>query len=175
MQKNIGALQKAVIEASDSEVWGYAVAEWKILDCYIDENRKSICICGQEGLKYCFIIRNSYNGNILYPIGSSCINQFGRNDLKQVVSIYEQMFSIRTKHRKREKIELKDLSKNLLKFLLEENVFKPTAYNHYNPEEDYEFLLSMFNKRSMLTDKQQAKVNAIILNSIIPYIKRMER
>lgn len=56
MQKNIGALQKAVIEASDSEVWGYAVAEWKILDCYIDENRKSICICGQEGLKYCFII-----------------------------------------------------------------------------------------------------------------------
>ena len=111
----------------------------------------------------------------MYQIGSSCINQFGRNDLKQVVSIYEQMFNIRTKHRKREKIELKDLSKNLLKFLLEENVFKPTAYNHYNPEEDYEFLLSMFNKRSTLTDKQQAKVNAIILNSIIPYIKRMER
>lgn len=122
MKRDIGALQKAVIEASENRFWEEAVCEWEIMDCYIDENRKSVCICGQEGLKYCFTIQNRYNGNILYPIGSSCINQFGRNDLKQIVSVYEQMFNIRTKYYRREKIVLKDLSRRLLQFLYEEDI-----------------------------------------------------
>ena len=50
MKRNIGALQKAVIEASETRFWEEAVCEWEILDCDIDENMKSVCICGQEGL-----------------------------------------------------------------------------------------------------------------------------
>ena len=69
---------------------------------------KEICICGHEGLRYCFTIQNRYNNNILYPIGSSCILQFGRTDLKQMVNIYEQLFRIRTKYYRNEKITLKD-------------------------------------------------------------------
>ena len=175
LKRDIGALQKAVIEASENRFWEEAVCEWEIMDCYIDENRKSVCICGQEGLKYCFTIQNRYNGNILYPIGSSCINQFGRNDLKQIVSVYEQMFNIRTKYYRREKIVLKDLSRRLLQFLYEEDIFRPTSYNNFNPEQDYKFLLSMFNQRTEPSARQQAKINAIIINNIIPYILRMEQ
>lgn len=175
MRRNIVSLQNAVIKASETHFWEEAVCEWEILDCDIDEDMKSVCICGQEGLKYCFTIQNRYNGNILYPIGSSCINQFGRSDLRQMVSVYEQMFHIRTKYYKREKIVLEDLSRRLLQFLYEEDVFQPTSYNHFNPEQDYTFLLSMFNQRTEPSARQQAKINAIIINSIIPYIQRMER
>lgn len=174
MRRNIGVLQKAVIEASESYFWEEAVCEWKILDCAIDEDKKSRCICGQEGLKYCFTIKNRYNDNILHPIGSSCISQFGRNDLIQIVSVYEQMFNIRIKYYNREKIRLKDLSRKLLQFLYEEGAFEPNSYNHFNPKEDYEFLLSMFNRRTEPSIKQQAKIKAIISNSIIPYIQKME-
>jgi len=175
LRKNIETLKKVVIDASESDFWEEAVDEWEILECDIDDDMESMCICGKEGLKYCFTIKNQFNGKILYPIGSSCINQFGRNDLRQIVSVYEQLFNIRTKYNNRKKIELQDLSRKLLYFLYEENVFKPTSYNHFRPKEDYDFLLTMFNQRRDPTEKQQAKINAIIINSIIPYIQRMER
>ena len=38
MKRDIGALQKAVIEASENRFWEEAVCEWEIMDCYIDEN-----------------------------------------------------------------------------------------------------------------------------------------
>lgn len=174
MRKDLGILQKVVIENSESDYWEDAVDEWEIIDCNIDDKMKEICICGHEGLRYCFTIQNRYNYNQLYPIGSSCILQFGRSDLRQTVKIYEELFRIRTKHYNRERITLEDFSRKLLQFFLDENAFKATRYNNYNPENDYEFMLQMFNRRSELTERQQAKVNAIIISSIIPYIQTME-
>lgn len=174
MRKDLGILQKVVIENSESDYWEDAVDEWEIIDCNIDDKMKEICICGHEGLRYCFTIQNRYNYNQLYPIGSSCILQFGRSDLRQTVKIYEELFRIRTKHYNRERITLEDFSRKLLQFFLDEDVFKATRYNDYNPENDYEFMLQMFNRRTELTERQQAKVNAIIISSIIPYIQTME-
>lgn len=174
MRKDLGILQKVVIENSESDYWEDAVDEWEIIDCNIDDKMKEICICGHEGLRYCFTIQNRYDYNQLYPIGSSCILQFGRSDLRQTVKIYEELFRIRTKHYNRERITLEDFSRKLLQFFLDEDTFKATRYNNYNPENDYEFMLQMFNRRSELTERRQAKVNAIIISSIIPYIQTME-
>lgn len=174
MRRDLGILQKVVIENSESDYWEDAVDEWEIIDCNIDDKMKEICICGHEGLRYCFTIQNRYNDNILYPIGSSCILQFGRSDLRQTVSIYEELFHIRTKYYNHEKITLKDFSRKLLKFFLDEDVFRSTRYNDYDSVKDYKFMLQMFNQRLELTERQQAKVNAIIINSIIPYIQKME-
>lgn len=175
MKRDLGILQRTVIDFSESDYWVDAVDEWDILDCNIDDEMKEICICGHEGLRYCFTIQNRYNNNILYPIGSSCILQFGRNDLKQTVNIYEQLFHIRTKYYRNEKITLKDFSGRLLQFFLDEDVFRATKYNGYDPEKDYQFMLQMFNQRLEPTTRQQSKINAIIMNNIIPYIKKMER
>ena len=174
MRKDLSILHKVVIENSESDFWEEAVDEWEIIDCSIDDKMKEICICGHEGLKYCFTIQNRFNYNQLYPIGSSCILQFGRNDLRETVSLYDELFHIRTKYNNQEKITLKDFSRKLLKFFLEEDVFRATRYNSFNPENDYEFMLQMFNRRSEPSEKQQSKVNAIIIGSIIPYIKKME-
>lgn len=116
MRKDIGLLQKVVIESSESDYWEEAVNEWEIIDYYIDDKMKEICVGGHEGLKYCFIIQNRYNYNQLYPIGSSCILQFGRSDLSQIVNIYEELFHIRAKYYNHVKITLKDFSRILLNF-----------------------------------------------------------
>ena len=174
MGKSFDILQKMVVNHSQQSTWEESVHEWDIIACSIDEKKKKRCICGQEGLKYCFAIKNRYNRNIIYPIGSSCILKFERRDLKQTLNIYEQLFSIRTKYYNREKITLKDFSGALLQFFYEKGVFKPTRYNQYNPENDYKFMVQMYHQVTDLTERQQSKVNALIINYIIPYIQTLE-
>ena len=67
-----------VIDASEADTWENAVQEWEIVDCEEDEDLTESCVCGKEELRYLFTIRNVYNGNLLFPIGSSCIKKFGR-------------------------------------------------------------------------------------------------
>jgi hypothetical protein len=64
-------------------------------------------------------------------------------------------------------------SRKLIQFLYEKGAFRPTVYNHYNPSEDYQFILDMFNKKTALTTSQDRKVAAIILNSIKPFLQEM--
>lgn len=65
-----------VINASEADNWENAVQEWEIVDCEEDEDLSESCVCGKEELRYLFTIRNVYNGNLLFPIGSSCIKPF---------------------------------------------------------------------------------------------------
>lgn len=61
-------------------------------------------------------------------------------------------------------------SRKLLRFMLEDGAFIETEFNRYNGENDYDFMLKMFNKRTVPTYKQDAKIKAIIMNSIRPYL-----
>lgn len=88
------ALIQKVIDASNSQYWHDAVSEWEIADCDEDSNLLSSCICGKENLRYLFTIENIHNCNILYPIGSSCIKKFNRDDLNDIASIKEKLFKL---------------------------------------------------------------------------------
>jgi len=46
-------------------------------------------VCGHQQLRYLFTIENGRNGNVLFPIGSVCIKQFGRQDLDDEAAIRE--------------------------------------------------------------------------------------
>ena len=70
--KNLKAI---VLEHSESSDWQSAVLEWVIEDVEEDEKLSESCVCGKENLRYLFTIRNTDNGNALYPIGSSCIKK----------------------------------------------------------------------------------------------------
>ncbi|MBT9168302.1 MAG: hypothetical protein DDT19_01647 [Syntrophomonadaceae bacterium] len=61
--------------------------EYEVFDCEEDETLESSCICGKEELWYLFTIRNTRNGNLFYPIGSSCIKKFERDDLDEEVAV----------------------------------------------------------------------------------------
>ncbi len=150
------------------------MSEWEIVDCEEDNTLSESCICGKEHLYYLFTIKNTANGNILYPIGSSCIKKFGRNDLDNEASIREQMFRLYHAVDADQFISLSPdfFSRKLLYRLYEEGAFD-SDYNGYDGYDDYEFILKMFNKRdkSTITFRQEKKIRAIIVASIKPYLQ----
>ena len=87
-------LIKSVLEASTTDKWEIAVREWDIVDCQEDEKHLSECVCGKENLRYLFTIRNRKTGISLYPIGSTCIEKFGRDDLDSEVNVQLDMYHL---------------------------------------------------------------------------------
>jgi hypothetical protein len=170
-------LIKQVVDNSEASAWEDAIFEWEVFDCEEDDSLFSSCICGKENLRYLFTIRNIENGNILYPIGSSCIKKFERDDLNQDASIKEQLFKLLHAIEKNEYITLSReyFSRKLLGYLYEEGAFHANSYNRYNPEVDFEFLLKMFNKRDKdsITPAQERKITAIIMGSIRPFLREL--
>ncbi len=167
-------LEEAVVRLSESGDWRAAVNEWNISDVEEDESMEESCVCGKENLRYLFTICNKYNNNTLYPIGSSCIKKFERSDLNEVIAVKEQLFRLLHAIEKNSFLSLSPdfFSRKLLRYLFDIGAFRANEYNNYEPYSDYQFLLDMFNKRSW-TERQERKANAIILNSIRPFIREM--
>lgn len=163
-----------VINASESNKWLDAVDEWEIYDWEEDEDCCSRCICGKENIRYLYTIRNIYNGEMLFPIGSSCINKFERKDLRDETALIEEQFRLLHAVELNRYLSLSTefFSRKLLKWLFEEGAFD-TSYNQYDGAEDYEFMLKMFNKRDKdaISIKQDRKIKAIIMNSIKPFLQ----
>ena len=167
-------LIRQVIEASVADNWDKAVSEWIIVDCEEDELREASCICGKENIRYLFTIKNKINGNELFPIGSSCIKKFGRKDLNYEAEIHEEMFKLMHAVANNRFISLDSnyFSRKLLHALYNEGAFTANKFNCYDGENDYQFLLKMFNKRNKedITAAQHKKIGAIIINSIRPFL-----
>jgi hypothetical protein len=168
-------LIETVIELSVAKDWKSAVEEWSIHDFAEDDTLIESCICGKENLRYLFTIRNDLNGKTLFPIGSSCIKKFERNDLDEEVKIKEQLFKLLHAIENNQFLTLSAefFSKKMLHYLFEEGAFKRNKYNNFNPELDYKFMLKMFNKKSELSSREEKKVAAIILGSIKPFLKKL--
>lgn len=168
-------LLKVVIEKSVANDWENAVLEWDIEDCEEDDYNESTCVCGKENIKYLYEIKNVKNENVIFPIGSTCIKKFGRDDLNEKTTINEKMFRLlhAIEDKKFINLDSEFFSRKLLEYFYEEGVFKPNKHNEYNPEKDYEFMLQMFNMRSKPPKSKQGKIDAIILNDIKPYLKNI--
>lgn len=159
-------LIKTVIELSHGNDWDTAVVEWEIIDCEEDSTLSESCICGKEHLFYLFTIKNIITGSTLFPIGSSCIKKFGRDDLNDEASVREKMFKLYHAVENNQFISLSPefFSRKLLKKLFEDGAFD-CEYNDYDGLDDYEFIVKMFNKRdkssSHVTVVRPAKENLI--------------
>ncbi|WP_423363092.1 hypothetical protein [Mycoplasma sp. P36-A1] len=168
-------LLKTVIDNSEANNWDSAVLEWDILDCEEDDFNKSSCVCGKENIKYLYSIINTLNNNVIFPIGSTCITKFEREDLNEKTSINEKMFQLLHSIEDGKFISLTSefFSRKLLTHFYEEGVFQANQYNDFNPEKDYNFMMKMFNKRSEPTVKQARKVRGIIVAAIKPYLEEL--
>jgi hypothetical protein len=169
---NHATLMAAVLDQSEAQRWRDAVLEWEIRGWDEDAGQALSCICGHPGLRYLFTIVNTVNGSSLFPIGSVCINQFGRDDLDEQVSTRVQMFRLLQAIEAREYISLdsEHFSRKLLRLLFEEGAFQPSEHNGFDPQRDYEFILKMFNKQLEPTPAQSRKIRAIMVMSIKPYL-----
>ncbi len=170
----VNNLIKRVLDASFGSTWEEAVLEWEIVDCEEDESCTSICVCGKEKIRYLYTIQNKETGSIIFPVGSSCIQKFQREDLSERAAVMEEMFRLYSAIRRRERIELSSefFSRRLLFALYKDGAFSPSEYNGYNEYNDYKFLLDMFNKRnkSDITMRQRSKIRGLIAYSIRPYL-----
>ena len=75
-------MERAVVRASVANKWDSAQHEW-IPSGIVEEDLelKGECICGKFGLRFLFTIRNIYNNNTLFYIGSECIQYFDNKEL----------------------------------------------------------------------------------------------
>ncbi len=167
-------LQQIIIQNSSASSWEESVREWKIIDWEKDSSQKSVCLCGKCGLKHLFTIKNKLNRNILKPIGSSCIEKFGRPDLvkqaREIVELYNLLDAINGN--KFITLSKEYFSEKVLKILYQKNAFKPTKYNKMDGSADYEFMVKMLRNRKKPTELQQRKINGIIAFTIIPFLKK---
>ncbi|MFF1540672.1 hypothetical protein ACFVWL_11380 [Microbacterium sp. NPDC058269] len=171
---NFQVLRSAVIAASDADTWKKALLEWDVTSVEEHPTSDGVCVCGQIGLLWMYTITNEVNGAELYPIGSSCVEHFGRTDLNRRVDVLHKLAFVQAAANAGKTVEMTTefFSRAALKFLLEEGAFTPDSYNHGDGANDYEFLLKMFGKRdkTTITSKQRYKIRKLVSDKIIPFI-----
>jgi len=170
-------LVRAVLSASESNVWSIAVTEWSVTALEEDPAAMGICTCGKTGLAKLFTIKNKLNGNELHPIGSQCVKQFGINELDQEVNLLERLLLLRNAFNEN-RVEFTSVyfSKALLAYFHSQGVFSVDKWNE-DGEQDIKFLLKMFNKKDKksITSKQRWKIRLLLSNKIKPYVLNDER
>ena len=171
---NFQVLRGAVIDASDADKWKKAILEWDVTSVEEHPTSDGECVCGQTGLLWMYTITNEVNSAELFPIGSSCVNHFGRTELNRRVDVFRKLVLIRETANAGETVEMTTafFSRAVLEFLFEEGVFTPDSYNHGDGWNDYEFLLKMFGKRdkSTINSKQNWKIRKLLGNKIVPFV-----
>jgi hypothetical protein len=83
-----------VLDYSEANKFDEAIFEWEMIDHLIDEKMETLCICERRHIKHLYKFANTKNGNILFPIGSTCIKKFMRGDLAKEFHSVEKEISI---------------------------------------------------------------------------------
>ena len=162
-----------IVDSSKSMYFKKAILEWDITDWFDSRQNTRQCICGKQNIRYLYTIKNKINQKSLDPVGSSCIKKFEREDLNEKINLQKSLFLLYEKIEKKEFITLKnDFTRKSLKYLNSQSIFTPSKFNNFNSENDYEFLLDMFNMRKKPSDKQQSKIKKLIYSYIIPYLRK---
>lgn len=169
-----------VVSNSSSNVFAEARNEWYVsscVDCGDNPEHFEQCVCGKDGIRYCYEIQNKKTGAILYPLGSECIKKFDSKDMnydmKRLTLITDFNTSMREVIKKRIAGEHQVVSLIWLK--------KPAILDHLNrlgilTSKDVRFLESIRRKKS-LTIKQanyqkglRDKVSDVLTNKVIERI-----
>lgn len=172
-------LVRAVVASSASDTWATAVGEWTVVELEEDPSGEGECVCGQTHLVKLFTIRNKHNGATLYPIGSKCVQLFGRSDLDRQISLLSGLLGLRSAIQERQDITLTSryFTRAMLEDLYSEGAFVPDQWNGNDGWNDYDFLLQMFNKRDKdaISTKQQRKIAVLLNKKIFPFVLADER
>ncbi|MFI8633580.1 hypothetical protein ACIGEP_13385 [Microbacterium sp. NPDC077663] len=174
MADSFEVLTSKLMAVSVSTDLASAISEWEVVALEEDPSRDNFCVCGQPELAKLFTIRNSRNGEVMYPIGSECVKKFGSKDLDAQVNLYADLLKLRIAVQKVATIEMTSefFSRAVLEYLYEEGAFTPDQYNGQDGEMDLIFLLKMFNMRykDRITGPQRRKIRMLMSNKMEPFI-----
>ena len=176
---NFATLARAVVRSSVSKAWSAAVTEWEVVALEEDLDALGVCVCGQTGLVKLFTIRNKRNDSVLFPIGSVCVNQFGRKDLDQQITVFSDLLTLRSAVIAGERVTLtaQFFSRAVLEWFYAQGVFTPDHWNRGDGANDYDFLLKMFNKRDKdsISRAQRQKLSLLLRQKVFPFIQADDR
>lgn len=174
---NFETLRSAVIDASLSDRWAEAVQEWQVVSVEEDPRATGICVCGKTGLVYLYMIHNRHTDWSLFPIGSSCVNLFEVEELDVSVGVLRRLLDLRAAFATGKRVELTTefFSRALLADLWQNGAFPPNEYNRSNGDNDYKFLLDLFNQRHEFTEREKSKVWVLLNRTIRSFVLSDER
>ena len=174
MSKYTENLILTVIDHSQANNWEDAVKEWRVEPYGESNNGEATCVCGKEDLVYLFKITNIENGNELFPIGSSCMEKFEREDINAFTSLYVDLYQLRAALNANKYLDLSSefFTRKILEHFYNEGVYN-SERNGFDGYSDYQFMLKMFNKKYKedITSGQNSKINGIIAYQIKPYLR----
>ncbi|KTR74568.1 hypothetical protein NS234_18840 [Microbacterium oxydans] len=169
--ESVRRLTSAVIAASVANKWAAAVLEWDVTELEEDPTGSGECVCGHQELVLLFTVTNKHNGAKLYPIGSTCVQKFGRTDLNRQVTLYSDLFRLRAAIFNNTRITLTSdfFSRAMIEYLNDEGAFTP---DRWDADGGYAFMLDMFNKRKKdeITRPQLAKITVLLNRKVIPFV-----
>lgn len=161
----------AIVTNSEAENWDDAVTEWDVCDEITEDwTGMSQCVCGQSDIRYLYRIRNHVTGHELYPIGSCCIEKFGRTELNRDAETLRKLILIRHAVENNETVTVnkKYFSRHFISYLYEHNAFRDSPRNFNDAEFDYKLLTKAFNSRS-ISENEANRVREIIDTYVIPF------
>lgn len=174
---NFETLRGAVLDASLSNSWAKAVEEWQVVAVEEDPDGTGICVCGKTGLVYLYTIRNTQTDWTLFPIGSSCVNLFEVEELDTSVTVLRRLFDLRAAYETGKRVDLTSdyFSRAVLADLWQNGAFPPNEYNRGNGDNDYKFLLDLFNQHHEFTERERAKVWVLLNRTIKTFVLEDKR
>ena len=173
MEQKRYELIDAVLGASASRCWGDAVLEWCVAGCDEDEECGGVCVCGHEGLRYLYEIRNPTTHAGLYPIGSRCIGLFRRRELDLEASNLKRLTRLMGEAARLGRGRLVDIksgfySRALIDCLRERGAFGEDPPRGRN--RDYATLRRLFGARG-LDGRRHALAMEIIGSCVYPWMR----
>jgi hypothetical protein len=174
---NFETLRTTVVDASRADTWAQAVGEWQVIGLEEDPPGAGICVCGKTGLVFLYTIRNLQTRQDLFPIGSVCVDLFEVEELNVSVSVFRGLFELRAAFESSKPVTLTSdyFSRGLLADLRENGAFPSNGYNRDNGENDYKFLVDMFNSHHEPTTKEHQKIWVLVNKTIKPFVMADER
>lgn len=164
-------LKKVIEDNSVADEFFRAVHEWTVTAVEEDPLQEGECVCGQQHLRYMYTIQNLNSGLPLEYIGSTCVEHFQSSQLNLQVTVFRGLFDLRKKILASEQVSLNaDFSREILRWLYEEDAFPATQFNGNDGANDYQFLLDMFNKRSDISQGRKNKIRGLLHYTVKPFI-----
>ena len=167
-------LTREIVARSVATTFGSAVTEWEVVALEEDGTASGVCVCGQPNLIKLFTIKNRLNDATLHPIGSVCINKFGREDLDRQVDLIGALYTLRAAVLDGRDVPLTSeyFSRAMLEYFHFRDVFTPDHWNGGHGDNDYEFLTKMFNKhdKTSITKPQQKKIYMLLTRKVFPFV-----
>lgn len=173
-------LKRTVLSCSKSNVWQEAKNEWHVSGQRLDKSDDDTCVCGYHPITNLYEITNDETGDVLFPIGSVCIKKFESSRMNQGMQVASQMASLML-HDKKYFASLDHLNRSagfshkVIDQLYRQHVFPPTKYNHFDPSEERDFMIKMFDRRSDLTFGQKYRLHRDLVDYVYPFLHKQRQ